>query len=63
MWLCLLQKHDNITGVPEQALGWLPLGLGWLWKMNLLSFHVHQSLCLLLTMLRDILVCALWHRS
>ena len=25
-------------GVPEQALGWLPLGLGL--EMNLLSFHV-----------------------
>ena len=27
-WLCLLQKHD--IGMPdlEQALGWLPLGLG-----------------------------------
>ena len=39
-WLCLL--HYNI-GVPEQALGWLPLGLGlgWLLKINPLNFHVH----------------------
>ena len=24
-WLCLLHKHIDM---PEQALGWLPLGLG-----------------------------------
>ena len=43
-WLCSL--HYNI-GVPEQALGWLPLGLGlgWLLKINLMSFHVYSYGC------------------
>ena len=28
-------------GVPDQALGWFPLGLGLVAKMYLLNFHVH----------------------
>ena len=38
-----LQKHK--IGVPEEALGWLPLGLGLVMEaaMNLLSFHVPNA--------------------
>ena len=40
---CLLQKHN--IGVPEEVLGWLPLGLGLVMEaeMNLLSFHVPNA--------------------
>ena len=40
-WFYLL----HYIGVPEQALGWLPLGLGlgWLLRIDLLNFHIHVA--------------------
>ena len=34
-------------GLPEQAVGGFPLGLpgDWLWKIDLVSFHVLNFLC------------------
>ena len=43
----VLPLHDIHVGVPEQALGWLGLGLGLLLKIDLLNFHVVQALTLL----------------
>ena len=47
-WLCLL--HWYIIGVPDWALGWLPVGWDWFWKMSL--FKIALKVCVL------VLVCA-----